>query len=246
MIIAATLVAVMGVAIAETLRAARDADRRLQLHAERRAEDQAIVNRMANDLRALMPLPATTASTNFVTGLLGESNPRADGRDLLSLPAEEAKADQAALDSGGVSPPYAERDRITISILPGARRFGSLWPAGAGAIQSIIWEVDDDPTTPEFGLVRRPTTIQNPLSGALPEPVEMVGPNVCGITMRYFDGTTWQTTWDSSALSVIPQAIEIALAVREKDGTIHRVLSTVAPFAGRPTAVIVPTPTPTP
>jgi hypothetical protein len=37
---------------------------------------------------------------------------------------------------------------------------------------------------------------------------------VAGITFQYFDGTQWQTEWDSKKLSSLPQAIEIVLKLR--------------------------------
>ena len=37
---------------------------------------------------------------------------------------------------------------------------------------------------------------------------------VAGITFQYFDGTQWQTEWDSKKLSSLPQAIEIVLTLR--------------------------------
>lgn len=231
-LIATSILAVIGLAIAETLRAARDTDRRLQLRSERRAQDRAILERISRDLRALMPPGGT-----YAAGLVGEQNLRASGREVLSLPTEETAADQAAASLQAPSPPYAERDRITISVIPGARRFGSPWPPGTGAIQSIVWEVDDDPTTLERGLVRRPTTVRDPVPGSPAEPCEVVCANACGLMFRYFDGTDWQLTWDSSAQNLIPQAIEVSVAVRDPDGTIRRLVTVVAPLTARPSTL---------
>ncbi len=232
-LIASSLLAVIGLAIAETLRAARDTDRRFLVRSERRAQEHAIFARLERDLRALMPPGGT-----YAAGLVGEQNPRQGGMEMLSKPTEESNADTEAARTNSAAPPYNERDRITISVIPGGKRFGTSWPAGSGAIESVVWEIDDDPTTPERGLVRRPTTIREPVTGAPPEPVEVVCAEACGLQLRYFDGTNWQDTWDSSSQNLIPQAIEITVAVRGADGTIRRLMDVVAPQAGRPSTLI--------
>ncbi len=232
LLVATSLLAVLGLAIGETLRAARDAEKRVLARAERRAQDRVALERIARDLRALVPPGGVYAS-----GLVGERIDRTSGRDALSSVEEETRA-LSALAGLAAAPPFAARDRVTISVLPGARRFGSTAPAGSGAMASVVWEVDDDPLTPERGLVRRPTTIRDPLPGAASEPVEVVGPTVCGLALRYWDGTQWQDTWDSSAQDLIPAAIEVVLAMRDADGEIRRLSTVVAPLAGRPTALV--------
>jgi prepilin-type N-terminal cleavage/methylation domain-containing protein len=226
-LIATSLLAVLGLAVAETLRAARDADRRLQTRSERRAHDRAVLERIARDIRGIV-----YTGGQYAAGIVGTNNQRSGG-EALSLADEEARAQAAADAIQAPPPPFIERDQLTLSVIPGARRFGSPWPAGTGAIQSIIWAVDDDPATPERGLVRRPTTITDPVTGSLPEPVEIVGANVVGLAFRYFDGQQWQDTWDSGASSLLPQAIEVSVAVRDDDGTIRRLLEVVAPLTGR-------------
>ncbi len=231
-LIATSMLAVIGLAIAETLRAARDADRRFQARSEKRAQDRAIVERISRDLRSLMPPGGT-----YAAGLVGEQADRGAG-ELLSKQTEEQAADADASAQGAVPPPYAARDRITISVIPGAKRFGSSWAAGTGAIQSVVWEIDEDTATVERGLVRRATAVRDPVTGAVAEPVEVVCAEACGLELRYFDGTTWQETWDSSAQNLIPQAIEVSVAVRGQDGTLRRLVAVVAPQAGRPSTLI--------
>lgn len=232
-LIATSMLAVIGLAIAETLRAARDTDRRFQARTERRAQDHAIVARLSRDLRALMPPGGT-----YAAGLVGEQVDRQGGRELLSKASEESAADSGAASIAASAAPYAARDRITISVIPGARRFGTSWAAGTGAIQSVIWEIDDDATTVERGLVRRATAVRDPVTGAAVEPVEVVCAEACGLAFRYFDGTDWQETWDSSAQNLIPQAVEVSVAVRGTDGELRRLVAVVAPQAGRQSTLI--------
>lgn len=235
-LVATSMIGVIAVAIAETIRVARDADRRIQSRSERRAHERAALDRIARDIRGTIGPGGT-----YAVGIVGTQNLRS-GAEVLSLPDEESRAEQAATQTQGPRPPFDERDQITISVIPGARRFGSPWPAGTGAIQSIVYAVDDDPSTPERGLVRRPVTVTDPVTGSLPEPVEIVGPNVVGLALRYFDGTTWQLTWDSGASTTMPQAIEVSLAVRDEDGTIRNLTEVVAPLSCRPFATMSPSP----
>jgi prepilin-type N-terminal cleavage/methylation domain-containing protein len=285
MVITAALVGVIGLAIAATLRAARDVDRRITSHSENRAADRVVLDRIAKDLRGLLPycwnVPngisgnsnTWSSSPNGTTGagaalianspftntsltnipsltnsglntgtfpLIGYQNVRSGG-EALSLPNEEAAADAAASAIQAPSPPYNERDQLCLAIAPGPLRFGSTWPAGGGSVQYVEWEVDDDPTTPERGLVRRPCTIvpcaypSGPLSGVPAEPCEVVCASACGIMFRYWDPTssTWDTTWDCGQNAVLPQAIEVSVAIRDADGTIRRLVTVVAPLTGR-------------
>jgi hypothetical protein len=83
-------------------------------------------------------------------------------------------------------------------------------------------------------------TVTDPVTGALPEPVEIVGANVVGIMFRFFDGTAWQTSWDSTQTSTLPQAIEVSVAIRDDDGTIRRLVEVVAPLSGRAATAMTP------
>lgn len=51
-------------------------------------------------------------------------------------------------------------------------------------------------------------------STALDEAARPLAPEVVGMQMRYFDGTSWFGTWDSSSSGARPLAVEIALAIQ--------------------------------
>jgi prepilin-type N-terminal cleavage/methylation domain-containing protein len=257
-LIAAALMGVIGLAIAETLRAARDADRKLQLRSERRAQDRVILERIARDIRAVVPyIAGTTYDSNaattanyFSSGIVGTQQV-GGGTEQLSRCEEQGAFDAEMTAAGGTAPVglWNERDTLQLAILPGARRFGDPWPLGTGTIQQVTWSIDDDPNTPERGLIRQAITVQsNATLTGIPEPPEQVASNVCGIRFQYFDGTQWQPTWSSvtnadagtTPVQTIPQAIQVDVAVRDPDGNIRWLCEVVAPFLGRQTQQIPP------
>lgn len=234
-LIASAMVGLIGLAIASTLRAAYDADRTLRGRADRRATERAALDAIARDLRSAVP-----AGGIYASGIVGTQGTGTTGADVLATPDEVSKANDLATSEGTEAPPTDGRDTITLAVLPSARRYGQSFAAGAGAIEQDVWAIDDDPATPERGLVRRPTRVRDPVEGADPEPTEEIAPDVVGMRLRYFDGTTWQDSWDSGASDSMPQAIEVVLAVRDSDGAIHRASTVVAPLTGRPAQQIQP------
>jgi prepilin-type N-terminal cleavage/methylation domain-containing protein len=267
-LLATSLLAVIGLAIAETLRVARTADKKIKARAERRAQDRAVLERLERDLRAIAPMgvlypqtggqpsgtgtvAGTFANVNLsqnapqnmpllagVTGtlpLVGIQNGRSGG-EALSLGDEETAATTAAaqVDASATPAPFDERDTLTIAIVPGARRIGSEWPTGTGSIQTILWAIDDDPSTVERGLIRRPLTVQNAVS-TNPEPCEVVCSDACGLMFRYFDGQgNWSTSWDCGANGQLPFAIEVSVAIRDPDEkSIRRIVTVVSPLTAR-------------
>jgi prepilin-type N-terminal cleavage/methylation domain-containing protein len=269
LLIATSLLSVIGLAIAETLRVARTAERKLLARSERRAQDRAILERIERDLRAIAPcslaFPQTSGTIagafanlanpvqlNGGTGtlpLVGVQNGRSGGEQLSLAEEETAAVQAAALIDGNAPPaPFDERDTLTIAIVPGARRIGNAWPTGTGSIQTIVWQIDDDPSTLERGLVRRPTTVQNPVSSN-PEPCEVVCADACGLMFRYFDGQgNWSTSWDCGVQQQLPFAIEVSIAIRDpEERSIRRLVTVVAPLTARvipgagPTGVVGPT-----
>ncbi len=45
----------------------------------------------------------------------------------------------------------------------------------------------------------------------------VVAPEIESIGFRYFDGTTWQTSWSGATLQSLPQAVEITISVGKND-----------------------------
>lgn len=48
---------------------------------------------------------------------------------------------------------------------------------------------------------------------ALGSAAQIVAPEVVSLTFRYFDGTAWLESWDSTAAGRLPQAIEVTLGI---------------------------------
>ena len=46
---------------------------------------------------------------------------------------------------------------------------------------------------------------------------KLLAKEVSGLQFRYYDGLTWQESWDSNALNEMPKAIEITLTVRNQE-----------------------------
>jgi hypothetical protein len=46
---------------------------------------------------------------------------------------------------------------------------------------------------------------------------KVIAPEVGMISFRYFDGMQWLTTWDSSYLQLLPQAVEVTIALRSPE-----------------------------
>jgi hypothetical protein len=46
---------------------------------------------------------------------------------------------------------------------------------------------------------------------------KLLAKEVSGLQFRYYDGLTWQESWDSNALNEMPKAIEITLTLRNQE-----------------------------
>ncbi len=241
-LLATSLTAVIAVAVAGVLGSLFTAQERVRARGERRALLAALERRIVADLRALVPPGGL-----YAAGLVGEDLDAGDssGGEPLVEP-EVVSAAQAALREAGSAddlPPLDARDRLTLAVLPPAAAFGRELPAGEGALWDVTYEVDDDPATPERGLVRQVTRLRDPATGSEPEPAEVLSEAVVGLELSYFDATIgeWLPTWDSSASDTLPQAVRVELAVVERGALLTYRLVVASPTA-RPTQLMEPTP----
>lgn len=80
-----------------------------------------------------------------------------------------------------------------------------------GEIKQIEYSCDPSPDGKDQVLVRRITS--NLLSPTTPEPKqEIICRGVKSFMLRYYDGMTWLTSWDSTTNgNVLPQAVEVTL-----------------------------------
>jgi hypothetical protein len=54
-------------------------------------------------------------------------------------------------------------------------------------------------------------------SASIAATAPVIAPEVALITFRYFDGTQWLTSWDSSFMQALPRAVECTITVRAPD-----------------------------
>ncbi len=237
-LLATSLAAVVGLAIAGVLGTLLEAQQRVRARGDQRAVLAAVERRLAADLRAMLPPGGL-----YAAGLIGEDAPSAAGREPLADPDLLAVLRLAAEAEGVDPPPTDARDRLTLAVLPPAPAFGEEPPLGEGAIWEVVYEIDDDPATPERGLVRRVTRVRDPATGSLPEPPEELSQQVVGLEASYYDAQAdaWQETWDSGASDTLPQAISLRLALVH-EGALLAYRIVVAPATARPTTLVEPTP----
>jgi type II secretion system protein J len=87
-------------------------------------------------------------------------------------------------------------------------------PSANGDIKKVELLISTQDGTGDHVLVRRVT--RNLLAQIEPTPVEeVVCRNVGAFNVRYYDGTDWQTTWDSTQLGdVLPTAVEVTIELQ--------------------------------
>lgn len=234
-ILATALSAVVALAVASLLSTQFSARDRLRQRSDQRALLGAIERRVRDDLESVVPPGGLYAS-----GLVGEDSVSAgQGESLLSPELQQIA--EAVTTPLGEPIPLNERDQLTLAVWPPARTFGEEAPEGEGALWQVVYRIDDDPDTPERGLVRVVQRVRDLTPGTDPAPPEELAPEVVGMQLSFFDGEAWQTTWDSSGSDTLPTSVALELVVaREPEGTrqrgkvlVYRI--EVAPLTGRPT-----------
>ena len=96
---------------------------------------------------------------------------------------------------------------------------GPLHPQGGnGEIRQVEYTVLTPPNSSDHVLVRK---VSNNLLATVTEDPdqEVICRNVAGFNLRYYDGSAWQDSWDSTTYSnTLPVAIELTLQI-QKPGT---------------------------
>jgi len=224
-LLAASLTAIVGLAVAHVLGVMHAAQKRVRLRGERRALTGSLERTISADLNALVPPGGIYAS-----GLISEDQQASGSGEDLVEPGLANRALAHAED--GVREVFEARDRVTLAVLPAARSFAEEMPLGEGSILEVIYEIDEDPATEERGLIRRVTRVRNPAVGSEPEPPERLAEEVVGLDLSFWDGQDWTEVWDSSASDTLPLAIQLSLAVSHQGELfVYRVL--VAPVTAK-------------
>jgi general secretion pathway protein J len=80
------------------------------------------------------------------------------------------------------------------------------------AVAKVEYFIDDDPATENVGLQRRITPIVE-LAVQEESEGEDYAPEVKSLNFRYYDGTNWLDTWDSTADGLLPLAVEVTIGL---------------------------------
>ena len=104
-------------------------------------------------------------------------------------------------------------------------------PSANGEIKNIELTVTQQPGSSDHVLVRKVTRNLLSQTAATPDE-EVLCRHVGGLSLRYFDGTQWQDTWDSTQESdTLPAAVEVTLELdRPIDSSDARTLRFVRVF----------------
>ncbi len=92
-------------------------------------------------------------------------------------------------------------------------------PSANGEVKNVELLITSTQNSADQVLVRRVT--RNLLSALVPTPdEEVLCRGVVGFNLRYYDGTTWNDSWDSTAVSnALPTAVEVTLEL-ERPNTV--------------------------
>ena len=83
-------------------------------------------------------------------------------------------------------------------------------------ISRVTYSIDQDESTKASGLVRRRVrlvpeivTVKDP-----EEDLEEISADVVGLRLRFYDGSDWVETWDSTTARALPRLVEVTVHVR--------------------------------
>jgi hypothetical protein len=93
-----------------------------------------------------------------------------------------------------------------------------------GALQAAVAKANQDPLRPKpiAGLARMEGDrlaaeygdTKNPVA-QMAESVQVLAPEVISLQFRYFDGTNWYDSWDTSSFGALPRAVEVTLGFEQ-------------------------------
>ncbi len=159
--------------------------------ARRHQAARAAISALERDLRHVLR-PGATYDSGFIGKSGGTAELPADTLDLVGASGAPRSVTPASTS------PTATPEPVEIDLVRAA------------------WSIDDDASTKASGLVRKRTRLLTEVS-ALRDPeegLEEVSADVVGLKLRYYDGSAWQETWDSTQSGTLPKAVEIVVHVR--------------------------------
>lgn len=204
LLLALSLAAAVGAAISAALTHGQRAERAGEARAEALQNGRLALEWLVRDLQA----------GSVVTGAF---NPGLTGSD-----AELAgqAADSCAFTTTSHLPPWREPAPDPMAQLLNPLAFLTPAPTTepppeSDAVQ-VEYAVGSDPTVEAPGLLRRVRTlptIQTTAADAGYE-TQSLAPDVVGLDLRWYDGSEWQTSWDSATSGAFPVAAQVSVMVR--------------------------------
>ena len=169
------------------------------------------------------------ASGGTSSGSSGSKSSSSGGSSTGSSSGDATDSESSAEASAAATPPGIYGDQLTLQIdvsrLP--RGGAAASPATTGIALDAPGDVKtvgyylapltgatDASGLPLMGLYRQSydKSVAN-YGGVANEPPQLLASEVAAIEFRYFDGTAWQVSWDSSASGALPTAVEVLITL---------------------------------
>ena len=170
-----------------------DAGRSVTSRAEFRSElfqtARAALQSVENDLRGVV-MPSTPFDTGFIGTSGGSDKEPVDKLEFHTV----NRYTGAAYDVNKVQP-----DQV--------------WGID---LSKVYYSIEPDPKKKPHGFVRELPLELTPPNGPVhrDESIVELAQDVVFVHFRYFDGTDWQTSWDSTVTGTLPKAVEVTVYVR--------------------------------
>lgn len=192
LIVALSIVAIMAVSLYASVRIAFKAQSSAEAAVEPSRTAELAMEFLRQDIENAMPPATTTSGISLATGKLAGNFVGSDGTDDRGHAGDDLNFYSTAEAGDHVS--------------------------GNGEIKNIELLITTPANSVDHLLTRRVT--RNLLSGVVQTPdEEILCRGVSGFNLRYYNGTDWQDTWDSTAQdNVLPAAVEVTLELERPAG----------------------------
>jgi len=162
--------------------------------------------------RAIEPSRTAELAMEFIRLDLDNATPPAGNNGQIALATGKLRGD--FMGSDGTDNNHDSDDLNFYTTADAAEH-----ESANGEVKQVEFLITTPQNSNERALVRRVT--RNLLSALVPTPdEEVLCRGVVGFNLRYYDGTTWQDTWDSTAVNnALPTAVEVTIEL-ERPNTI--------------------------
>jgi type II secretion system protein J len=82
-------------------------------------------------------------------------------------------------------------------------------------LSKVSWSIDKDDSTDAKGLVRSKRKLITEVQGVTKkgDDLETIVEEVTGLRFKYYDGSGWVETWDSTSTGTLPRAVEVTITL---------------------------------